>query len=120
MTWEDEFIADYKNMSEEELYKKYYKNIPADVSNAGIVARIMAANASCFFIDEVWYGDRRDSRINFLLLSPSGQYEVFQSERGGKHLRTVHTSLEEALETKIDLLLYTLGHKPPDAKFYSY
>lgn len=120
MTWEDEFISDYKNLSENDLYKKYYGKIPSSVTNGSVVARVFSTGAVNCFIDQVWHGDRRDSRTYFLMDLKNGLYEVFQTERGGKHMRTVHGALEAALEAKVDFLLHALGHNPPDAKFYKY
>ena len=61
-------------------------------------------------IDPVWFGYTRvrhgDININhYYIMRCDEYYEVFESERGGKHGRTTHRDLESAVFRVVDSLI---------------
>ncbi len=116
MQWISEFIDDFLNFSSDELENKYSKKIPMKTTISSIFSTARTENKLNSFIDTVWYGDKRDNKIYFLLKNTDGKFEVFISERGSKHWLTIHDNLESAIIEKIDLILNNLGFSASDSK----
>jgi hypothetical protein len=112
VSWEIEFITDCRNLTFEELEKKYSKKIPKNTSVRKIITAAKANNELDTFVDTTWYGDKRDQKVHFLCKSDHGKFEVFVSERGAKHWLTKYDNLEDAVASKLSLILNDLEFVP--------
>jgi len=115
MKWISEFIDDYLNLSIEELDNKYSGKIPRGITIAAIIETARNEHKINNFIEEIWFGDKRDKKNPLLLKNTHGKFEVFVSERGGQHWLTTHDNLESAIFDKLDLLLTELSFAASDS-----
>lgn len=113
MAWTDEFVADLLNMSELGLFQKYDNKIPSSTKVIEVVNAIKQLSAERKLVQKDWDGS---SDIVFNLVSTGNGYEVFQTERGGKHWVTRHDSIDAAIFDKIDRIFNALMHSAPDSK----
>jgi hypothetical protein len=111
MTYEEQWIEDYSKLKEKNLWDKYQRKMPDTVTIESILNEAKVNNKLEVFIDPIWYGDKRDDRFHFLLKNKEGKFEVFISERGHKDWLTVFDSLEEAVKSKLDLIISSLKSK---------
>jgi len=115
MNWVETFIEDYFALTLEERVDKYFRKIPKDVSIQMILDYLEKNHQKSRFVNDIFYGDRRDRESTFLLKRVDGKYEVFISERGGKCGVNIHNSLKAGLKEKIDIIFNNLGHAAPDS-----
>ncbi len=115
MDWKEEFVTDYEHLEFASFTSKYFEKIPQGTTILSLVDYLKNKNALQTFVDPMWFGDTRDQNTYYLLARSDGKFEVFLSERGGKHWLRVYDSLEQAVSHKMDLLLNSLMFAAPDS-----
>ncbi len=105
MTWEDEFISDLQTKSSKDCLKKYSNKVPKHITIRGLISNAKIRNVLSAFIDVAYFGDKRDVKTTFLMMTGSGKFEVFITDRGEKHWLTTYDDLESAVFGKLDLIL---------------
>ena len=115
MKWISEFIDDCLNLSYSEFHNKYSEKVPIGITISAIIATARNENKLNNFIDEIWFGDKRDKKRHFLLKNTHGKFEVFVSDRGEKGWLAIHDNLESAIFDKLDLILNELGFAASDS-----
>ncbi len=113
-----DFINDRSNLSLDSFKEKYDGKIPSNVTILDSLNELKASNSLSLVIDQNWYGDIRDKHVHYLI-SNNGKYEVFISERNGKHCLEVFDDLEEAIFLKLDSLFNEMNFAPSDSKINS-
>ena len=113
-----EFIKDRNSMSFDEFSEKYKGKIPTDISIVESIKELKQSDSLSLLIDEAWYGDHRDRHVHYLISSDQN-YEVFVSERNGKHCLEKFQDLEQAAFLKIDSLLNEMNCAARDSKINS-
>ena len=78
------------------LRDKYNGTIEPKMSIKDALSYITLNKLENSFIEKIFYGDFRDKQLTFLLKVENG-FEVFDSERGGKHSLELYSDFNAAL-----------------------
>ncbi len=118
-----ELVDDIKNLNLKKLNigslrDKYQLSDRKECSIKAVVDFIILNNLEDNFLDEIFYGDFRDKQIAYLLKSDKG-FEVFYSERGGKHCMKIYNDYESALFDYLDRIFNEIGINAPDSEIHS-
>lgn len=109
-----DFINDKSTLNLERFRLKYKNNIPSSISISESISVLKKSDSLNLMIDDHWYGDKRDKDGDYLI-KKGNQYEVFESERFGRHCLVIFDNLEEAIFAKLDSLFNGMYHSAPDS-----
>ncbi len=103
-------------LQKKELLSKYGSNVLDRISIQGLIAEYKKLGGNgADLIDQIWHGDPRDKKAYYLMKCDDG-FEVFLSERGGKHWRQTFADLDAAIFHLVDASLNGYGIAPVDSK----
>lgn len=114
-----EILNDIKNLNLKKvsigfLRDKYQTGDKIECKIKEVVEFITLNNLKDNFLDRKFHGDFRDKQLAFLIKNEKS-YEVFYSERGGKHCLTIHDDYESALFDYLDRMFNEIGINSPDS-----
>lgn len=112
------FITDRNTLTFEEFKDKYDSKIPSTTMIANSITELKISGNFGLMIDKSWFGDGRDKHMHYLL-SNMNKYDVFISERNGRHCLESFTNLEDAIFVKLDALFNELNHAASDSTINS-
>lgn len=110
-----DFIKDRNDMTFDPFKNKYDNKIPSNVTIAKSINELKKTNSIKLIIDQHWYGDTRDKHVHYLI-STNNKYEVFISERNGKHCLEIFEDFEKAVFVKLDALFNEMNFAADDSK----
>ncbi|MFK8139442.1 MAG: hypothetical protein AB8E15_13865 [Bdellovibrionales bacterium] len=118
-----EIVNDLKNLNLKKisigsLRDKYQSGNKTSCKIREVIDYIILNNLKDSFVDKEFYGDFRDKQLTFLL-ECDNSYEVFCSERGGKHLLEKYDDYESALFEYLDRMFNELSINAIDSKNFS-
>lgn len=118
-----EILNDIKSLNDKKvnigsLRDKYQSSDKVKCEIKDVVAFIISNNLKNSFLDKEFHGDFRDKQLTFLLECDK-DYEVFDSERGGKHFLQKYVDYESALFDYIDRIFNEIGIIASDSKINS-
>jgi len=108
------FLKDREMSSFESFKEKYDSKIPINVLIKTSIQELKNKEILHIIVDDNWYGDTRDKHCHYLI-KKNNIFEVFISERNGRHCLETFSNLEEAAFAKLDALFNEMGHPASDS-----
>ena len=114
----EEFVKDLRILSPGELMKKYDGKLPKDLKVTDVVDEIFRTGEGEGFVEAPReFPDVASNRLT-IASTFDGKFEVYTSDRGGKHWRLEFSDLKEAIFCFIERRISLYGVKPPDAEYF--
>ncbi|MFZ9596321.1 MAG: hypothetical protein ACO3A2_09615 [Bdellovibrionia bacterium] len=103
-------------VQKDQIIRQYGPNVLDRISIQGLIDEFKAAGGKNEdLVDPVWFGDSRDQKVYYLMKCDDG-FEVFLSEKGGKHWRKTFRNLDEAVFDLVDVVVNGYGFLAVDTK----